>query len=176
MKTLKITPAKFAIAILVLTTGLFSCKKDTGVAASTTSSQLLFGLTADNALATASTSGLTINASTIATPANITWTSGIANVSQFKFEAKKAGVEKEVKASGLSNIDLFALAPLLTNAQIDTGTYSEIELRIEFAKSATAIPLDLKGSFTKADGSIVPVEVVLNEDLEIRAEAKNVVV
>jgi len=74
-------------------------------------------------------------------------------------------------------VDLFALTPSVVMATLDTGTYKEIEVRVELVQSAdtSAIPLKLKGTFTAADGTVIPVEFDVNENLTIKAEASNVV-
>ncbi|CAN5172337.1 hypothetical protein BH09BAC6_BH09BAC6_32730 [soil metagenome] len=180
MKTLKNNNITFAIVILTLATGLCSCKKDSAVKPSASASQMSFGLRADNTTAVlASASGIVLNsiqATTAITPV-ISWTTGTANVAKFKFEAKKAGVETEIEARGLTNVNLFAIDQAFVGTKVDTGTYSEIEFKLELAKSAGAnIPLVLKGSFTNAAAVIVPVELDVNEDLEIKTEINNVVI
>jgi hypothetical protein len=78
---------------------------------------------------------------------------------------------------GLTNVNLFAVDQTFTSSKIDTGTYSEIEFKLILEKSSsTSIPLVLKGSFTKTDGTIVPVELDVNDNVEIKSEAKNVVI
>jgi hypothetical protein len=114
MKHLKTRTVYFAIVALAVTTGLFSCRKDSGVTPSS-GAQISFGLKADNAsIALASTSGPMVNSvGTNATGSVITWTSGTANVSKFQFEAKKAGIKTEIEVSGANTINLFAVSPSL---------------------------------------------------------------
>ena len=72
---------------------------------------------------------------------------------------------------------MFSLTPALTGASIDTGTYKEIEVKVMFTKSNTAaIPLTLKGTYTPASGTAVPVELYVNDELTIKVEAENVVI
>ncbi|ASU36295.1 hypothetical protein [Mucilaginibacter xinganensis] len=171
MKTLKTNTIKLATALLILSTALVSCKKDTGVKPAA-GSQISFGIKAGSSLTPLSASGL----QTAAVAPVISWTQGTANIAEFKFEAKMGGIKKEVKAKGLTNVNLFDLSPSFVNTTIDTGLFSEIEVKVEFVKSTTgaAIPLVLKGSFTKPDGTVVPVELDVNDNFEIKAEAKNV--
>jgi len=56
------------------------------------------------------------------------------------------------------------------------GTYKQIEVKLEFVKSGAALPLSVQGSFTAADGTVVPVEIDVNESFELKAEANNVFV
>ncbi|MCR8557791.1 hypothetical protein KXD93_09070 [Mucilaginibacter sp. BJC16-A38] len=178
MKTSKNQNIKIAIVALALATSLFSCKKDSGVSPSSSSpAKISFGLKADNpSFSLASAPGLTIN-STTSSASVINWTAGTANVSKFQFEAKKAGSKIEIESTGLKNINLFAIDPSFLPVKIDTGTYSEIEVKLVLAKSTSAaIPLQLKGSFATAGGTVVPVELDVNDDLVIKTEIKSVVI
>ncbi|AMR30511.1 hypothetical protein A0256_03280 [Mucilaginibacter sp. PAMC 26640] len=178
MKHLKTRKVYVALVAITVVTGLFSCKKDSGVTP-LAAAQISFGLKADNAsIALASTSGPVINSvGTNATGSVITWTSGMANVSKFQFEAKKAGVKTELEVKGASTVDLFAVSPSLFPAKIDTGTYSEIEVKLALAApSGNNIPLQLKGSFMKTDGTVMPVELDVNEAMVLKTEIKNVVI
>lgn len=74
------------------------------------------------------------------------------------------------------NVDLFNLSPLLGSITIPDGTYDEVELKLELKKSASAIPLTLKGSYTDANGAKIPVEFYFNEDFEVEVEAEDLVV
>jgi hypothetical protein len=157
-----------------------ACKK-TGNAPST-NPKLTFQLKADNAAVTLATTpatktGLVTNSST-ASIAGLTWTAGIANISKFKLEAKKNGIETEITSKNLTNVDLFALSPTIANATLDTGTYKEIEIRVVLEHSAdtTAIPLKLTGTFTNSSGKVIPIKFELNDDVTIKAEAENIVV
>lgn len=179
MKSLKNNNIKIAIVVLALATGLFSCKKDGSVDPLSAGSKVSFGLKADNAsMVLASTSGMAVNGiGTNAASPVINWTAGTANVTKFQFEAKKAGVKTEIEVTGLKNINLFAVDPSFFPSKIDTGTYSEIEVKLVLAKaSGTNIPLQLKGSFTKTDGTVVPVELDVNDDMVLKTEINNVVI
>jgi len=179
MKTLENQNIKIVIVALALATSLFSCKKDNGLSPSSSSAKISFGLKADNpSMALASTPGLTVNGlATNASGPVITWTAGTATVTRFQFEAKKAGAKIEVESNGLKNINLFAIDPSFFPVKIDTGTYSEIEVKLVLVKTTSAaIPLQLKGSFTKADGTVMPVELDINEDMVIKTEIKSVVI
>jgi hypothetical protein len=167
------------IALVALTAlSLAACKKS-GNSPSSTNSQLTFQMKADNSstnlAATTSTNGLATS-STFTGIAGLTFTSGTANISQFKFEAKRNGVEIEVTSKKLTNIDLFAASPSIAGVTIDTGTYREIEIRAIFQKSAdtTAIPLQLKGNFTASGGTVIPIEFDLNDNATIKSEVEDV--
>ncbi len=156
------------ICMAIVITGTFftSCKKNSSSPAATSSSQLTFGVRAQNSMDTLPSSTATIN-----------WTAGTANISGFKFEARKHGLAIEVVSRNMTNVDLFALNPSLIGITLDTGTYSEIEIRAELSKSSTTdLPLVLKGNFTNTGGTAVPIEFDFNDNAEIKAEAQNVVV
>jgi hypothetical protein len=158
-----------------------SCKKAADTSP-TASAQISFGLSSDNPMVTFSVPGtIAINGLVTMGPplgtAAITWTSGIANISKFQFEAKKNGKAIELNSSGNIHVDLFALNATLTSLAIDTGTYKEIELRIVLAKSTSAdFPFVLKGTYTTKAGTNSPVEFDFNDDATIKAQAENLVV
>ena len=156
---------------------LFSgCKKNSATPDAGTSPKIAFGIKSDNFTTNLTAVGPKQTVGIFAVSA-ITWTSGVANVSKFKFEAKKANFKMEIETTQLLNVDLFSLTPALTGASIDTGTYKEIEVKVMFTKSATAaIPLTLKGTYTPASGTAVPVELYVNDELTIKVEAENVVI
>jgi len=172
MKTLK-TGVIALISLAVLS--LAACKKDSSSSSSKTP-QLSFQMQADNSLAASSTTGQTVNS--IGTGiTGLTFTAGIANISRFKLEAKKNGVETEISSKNLTNVDLFAISPSLVNATIAPGTYTEVEIKVELVHSNTdALPLKLTGSFASSGGTVIPVELDFNSDAEIKAEAENVTV
>ena len=97
----------FAAIVLALT-GLAACKKS-GNSPSSKTAQLSFQLQADNATSNLSASTTNSKLSTNSTFQGIpglTFTSAVANISGFKLEAKRNGVEIEVTSKNLSNVDL----------------------------------------------------------------------
>jgi len=162
--------------VLAAGTLVTACKKDNHSSAGT-STQASFGLKADNSVIQLSLTapGAPSFASIGSTISSITWTSAIANITAFKFEAKKGNTEIEITSKDLTNVDLFSPTPLFVNALIDTGTYREIEIKALFTKSSgTNIPLMLKGTFSDASGNAIPIEFDFNDDAYIKAEVKNV--
>ena len=115
-----------AMVIAGTATFLSSCKKDNsaGAPSSSSISQVSFGMNSDNAVTTFAATGSSA-ASTV------TFTSGMANISGFKLEATKKGFQIEIRSNNLTNVDLFAINPAFVGATIDTGTYSQIEIRVE---------------------------------------------
>lgn len=167
----------FAVTVLALT-GLAACKKS-GNSPSSKTSQLSFQLRADNAtsnLAASSTGGKLSTNSTFQGIAGLTFTSAVANISRFKLEAKKNGVEIEIISKNLSNIDLFAIDPTVASVTLDTGIYQEIEIKVELQHTSdtSALPLKLKGTFTNSVGTAIPIEFDFNSDAVIKAEAENI--
>ncbi|TFF36496.1 hypothetical protein [Mucilaginibacter psychrotolerans] len=165
--------------IALISLAATSCKKDSAGTSVAATSEISFAVNTDNPSVTLdAVNGPVIQSTgTNALTAGVTWTSGIANIAQFKLEAKKNGVEKEVSTSNLTNVDLLAAIPAFVKANIDTGTYKEIELRILLVKSTgTDIPLTLKGTFTSKGGAVVPIEYDFNDDALIKLEAENITV
>jgi len=168
-----------AIVLAGTSTFLGSCKKDNTTPSSAGNSQLSFGVRADNGTGTSlsANSGNGSGNNTPSATASVNFTSGTANISGFRLEATKRGLQIEVRSNNLTNIDLFAINASVTGVTIDTGTYTHIEIRVELSKSSTAaLPLMLKGTFTNASGTVIPIELDFNDDAEIRAEAQDVVV
>lgn len=150
-----------------------SCKKSD----STTSPEISFAINTDNSVSTTSNAVNATNALSAITigTANVTVTSGVANIAAFKLEAKKNNVKTEITTTNLMNVDLFALGQSLGSTKIDTGTYKEIEVKVLLVKSATtALPLVLKGYFTTKAGTQVPLEFDFNDNAILKAEASNV--
>jgi len=165
-------------AIVLALTGLAACKKS-GNSPSSKTSQLSFQLKADNATSSLSVSNTGSKLSTNSTFQSIpglTFTSAVANISRFKLEAKRNGVEIEVTSKNLSNVDLFAIDPTVTSVTLDTGLYREIEIKVELQHTAdtSALPLKLKGTFTPTGGAAIPIEFDFNSDATIKAEAENI--
>ncbi len=123
--------------------------------------------------ASVSGSGLIVQASS---NSSITWSEGSLNISEIDFEARKDGSQIEYKSDQLVRVDIAKAASALGSVKIPDGTYEQVELKLVFKKSsADDIPARLKGSYTDLSGSETPVELQFNEDLEIRAEAENLV-
>jgi len=170
---------KFGIGALAASLFITSCKKSDSSSSSSSSAQMSFGVKTDNASFTLNSAngGTLATQATVTNPANVTWTSGVANISAFKLEAKKRGLEVEIKSKSLTTVDIFAPIPPAIVAIIDTGTYTEIEVRVELARSSTAnIPFLLKGTFKSTGGATVPIELDINDDITIKASAENITV
>ncbi|MBC7399199.1 MAG: hypothetical protein H7289_04580 [Mucilaginibacter sp.] len=163
--------------VLGIVSILSACKKSDSASPSS-NTQLAFALSASgNVTPVTSAVSNGVQTTNAAGSASISWTAGTANVSAFKLEAKKKGLEIEITSRNLTSIDLFAATPTTISAAIDTGTYREIELRVLFAKtSGSAIPLTLKGNYTSTTGTVTPIEFDFNDDAVIKVEAENVTV
>ncbi|SHM52748.1 hypothetical protein [Mucilaginibacter sp. OK098] len=163
------------LSIIVIAFMFSACKKSNNSSSSTSGTRMAFAVSADNSassFASSTGSSLTTNAT-----ASITWTSGIANIAYFKLDAKKMNTEIEIKTKSLLNVDLFAPVPTVISTAIDTGTYSEIEIKVVLEKSTSGpIPLTLKGNFTTSTGTVIPIEFDFNDNAVIKAEADNVTV
>ncbi len=177
---MKTTFLKTGISIMIAAAMLASCKKGGSYSTVLSSAQLSMGVNADNAatsLATTNNTGTPAASSTGSAASSINFTSAIANISGFKFEATRKGLQIDVRSNNLSTVDLFAINPSMTGITLDTGTYTEIEIRVEFSKSSTStLPLVLKGTFTTSTGTAIPIEFDLNDNAEVSAAAHDVVV
>ncbi|MEO8885619.1 MAG: hypothetical protein ABI367_06115 [Mucilaginibacter sp.] len=178
MKKTYLSLFAFSVALSLLAIG---CTKNSSPTPTDTSAQMAFAMQSDNALATLASGngsvggGLTTFAAT--STASVAWTTATANISKFKFEAKKAGVAFEVVSSGLVNVDLFATLPSTINATIVNGTYTNVELHVVLAKSTTTtLPFVLKGTYTTKAGNTVPIEFDFNDDAEIVAVANDLTI
>lgn len=162
-----------ALAVLLISLSFSSCKKSE----SATSPELSFAINTDNSLSAINT-GVNSNASLAAVTvsnANVTITSGVANIAAFKFESKRNNVKTEITTRNLTNVDLFAPGQSLASTKIDTGTYREIEIRVLLVKAAAPnLPLVLKGYFTTKAGTQVPLEFDYNDSAILKAEAENI--
>jgi len=170
-----------ACAALLSAGMLFTaCKKNSngsaGTPAKSASVQMGFGVTTDNPTASLSATPFNGAATSLAatSSASIVWTSGSANVSAFKLEAQKRSLSIEITSKQLLNVDLFAPLPTFVTSNIDTGTFTSVELRVELSKSSANLPLQLKGTYTTSTGTVVPIEFDFNDDAEIKVEAQNI--
>jgi hypothetical protein len=96
------------ITIITIALIFGACKKDNSQRSSS-GSQVKFGISADNSASLLSSSvngGAATNATASAT---VNWTSAIANIAYFKFEAKTKNSEIEIKTRSLLNVDLLRL-------------------------------------------------------------------
>jgi hypothetical protein len=110
------------------------------------------------------------------TAGDIVWTSGFANPTVIKFEAKQQNSKLEYTATHTGTIDLFAPDPLLFgNFTLGGGTYDELELKLQFKKHGADPAVQLNGQFTNNTMS-VPVVLIIDGPLEIKTEQKNVVI
>jgi hypothetical protein len=160
--------------IMLAMISLSACKKP-GDAPTSKTSQLSFQMVADNSTSSLAGSSLTTNSAPTGA-AGLTFTTGTANISRFKLEARRNGVETEITSKNLTNVDLFALTPSIVNTTLDKGVYKEIEIKVVLQKTAdtSAIPLKLKGTFADSQGTVIPVEFDLNDDVTIKAKAENI--
>jgi hypothetical protein len=99
----------------------------------------------------------------------VTWDSGFVNATEIKFEAKQSGKETKFRSSAPKHIDLFAAASAVGSINIPSGTFDEVEFKIEAAPSGTEAALQLNG---KVNGT--PVVVMVNTAFEIKSEQSQV--
>lgn len=147
---------------------LFSCKKQN---TSEIASFISYQLKAINP---------TVSVNRTATPdriaaTSIQWTSGIASVTQIKFEAKTASGETEFRQAVTQQVDLFAAASSLGNITLPPGTYTELEFKAFLNPTGNAQALVLNGTLT-TNGTAIPVSFQVNSPTELKAEKSAVTV
>jgi hypothetical protein len=171
MKTIR---TSIIASILLAVISFSACKKNgssnTPVVASGTS-KLSFQLSAD---ATDSTG--TVPDSSKSSITGLTWAAGTANIGRFSFEAKRNGVSIDIDSHNLTNVDLFALTPLVTYVTLDTGVYKEIRIKayLQSSNNDSIPPLKLTGTFTNDSTKVIPVEFDLTENSIVQVSAKNI--
>ncbi|UKJ09195.1 hypothetical protein [Solitalea lacus] len=164
-------------AIGLMALAFVACKKDEDKGSS-----FSYQVKASNGstYSTASTSKETNTVGvTVGTTSLINFTAGSLLVSEVDFEAEKdeaAGqnednTEVAFEFEGPIKIDLFGTSQPFGDVKVVAGAYEEIELSVKFKKSATEPAVSLSGTF-----GTIPVQVVINDELEFEAEYENIVV
>jgi hypothetical protein len=162
MKTIK---TSIIGSILLAVVSLAACKKNSSPTVASGTSKLSFQLSASKSLAATDS---------VPSIAGLVWTAGTANIGKFRFEAKRNGVSIEIESHNLTNVDIFALTPLVTYVTLDTGIYKEIEIKAFLVSSDTIPPLKLTGTFTNDSTKVIPVEFDLTDNATVKVEANNI--
>jgi hypothetical protein len=134
-------------------------------------SQLTFQLAAVNS---ADSTGAPVDS--VPTIAGLVWSAGTANIGKFNFEARRSGVSINIQSRNLTNVDLFALTPLVTYVTLDTGVYKQIQISafLQGSNNDSIPPLKLSGSFTNDSSKVVPITFTLTEDAVVQVGANNI--
>ncbi len=157
-----------AVMLLFLGVLLFSCEKNT----TDSSSALQVKMQATNK------SSAVLKSATLVTPL-FAWNVCTMNVSHIEFKAEGKETENaqnSYKVSyewrGSKVVDLFDANSVVGDIALDPGVYDEIKLEIEAAKSqnSTVPVFYLAGSFTNALGTVIPIEITMNEDFKFEVE------
>ena len=157
----------YVIALLTLAiVSLYSCEKADVVVSK---SQLALSVNSD------STTFFMKNSTgkSTATPPMITFISGVMNISTFKFDGILNKKPAEFTTDNASNIDIFSTSPVASITTLDNGTYSSVVLTVKLSKSATIIPLIIKGTYSSPTGVMTTLEVDYNDDTEIKTKIKD---
>jgi hypothetical protein len=171
MKTFRtsvITPLLLAVTLLA------ACKKNNSsntVTPPTATSQLTFQLAAVNS---ADSTGAAVDS--VPSIAGLVWSAGTANIGKFNFEAKRSGVSINIQSRNLTNVDLFALTPLVTYVTLDTGVYKQINISayLQSSNNDSIPPLKLSGSFTNDSTKVIPIEFDLTDNAIVQVGATNI--
>jgi hypothetical protein len=114
---------------------------------------------------TAAASGLAVAANS---SGSMTWTSGTLNIQKIQFSAKRDQTAASVEYNNLTNIDILNTGTISGNVTLPTGTYDNIELKLNLVQSTTNVALTLKGTYTETSGTKIPVEIQFNEAYELK--------
>jgi len=115
------------------------------------------------------------------------WTEGILQLSKIEFEAERDDDDRsdddrfddddeiELEISNPAAVNIFENNNLLGSLQLPAGKYEEIEIELETKRSNSRIPLVLKGTADN-NGTVVNIELQINEDLEIECEEEDITI
>ena len=111
------------------------------------------------------------------TPA-FAWDSSFIVVSKIEFEAEKkdsmsqSSTEIHFEWEGPKKVDLFGLNNLVGSISLPPGIYHEISLKlVAYQSDAGDSPVFyLSGTYTNAEGSVIPIVLQVNEDIEFRVK------
>jgi hypothetical protein len=105
------------------------------------------------------------------------WTSGYANPTLVRFEAKQQGTKIEYTSTNTSLIDLFAPIALdFGGFVLPAGVYREIELSMRLNGHGTDPALILSGTYMSSTGMVTPIVVRIEDELWIKTEMQDVAV
>ena len=157
-----------AVMLLLLGVLLFSCEKNNTDSASA----LQVKMQATNKSSTI------LKSATLVTPL-LNWDVCTMNVSHIEFKAEGKDTENDLNSykvsyewRGSKVVDLFNASSVIGDITLDPGIYDEIQLEIEAAKSQSAtVPVFyLAGTYTNAQGTVIPIEITMNEDFKFEVE------
>ena len=109
------------------------------------------------------------------TPA-FAWDSSFIVVSKIEFEAEKkdslsqSSTEIHFEWEGPKKVDILGLSTLVGSISLPPGVYHEISLKlVAYQSDAGDAPVFyLSGTYTNAGGSVIPIVLQVNEDIEFR--------
>jgi len=108
---------------------------------------------------------------------SITWTSGTLNVDKIQFSAKKEHSSVNIEYTNLSVVNMLSLGTIAGSVNLPTGTYTDIELKVNLVQSSVNVPLILKGIYKEANGgAAIPVEIRFNENIELKGNPPQIVI
>jgi len=177
MKKVYISALSIAVAALLTITG---CKKDSPPVSS--NNIVYFSMTADNSIVPFTSVTKPGGPAVLSIAPNVAasggvgmvWTAAGANVSSFKFDAKKDGTAFEIIAAGIANANLFSNQGS-TYPNIPVGNYTNVTVHAILSPSlSNGLSLILQGVYVNKTGNQIPVEVDVDDNAEIIATANNI--
>jgi len=166
MKKFRILTAFAFVAVMIFA----SCKKDTSSSSSTLSIKTQ-----------ATNKSFSVLKSASLTIPGFVWDTCYINVSKIDFEAEKKESETAQGSSsidyewkGIKKVDLFSINSVIGEIILQPGVYEEISLEIKAYKAdAGASPVFyLSGTYANAAGTVIPIRIIVNEDIAFKAEAE----
>lgn len=156
---------------------MFTACKKAEVTPTATDPQLTFALIPDNPIVNFAAAKPGDNGSVVMLATGkqaFSWYAGTANITRFRFNAKRGDVASEYSSGSLINVDLFSIGSLLSTISIPKGDYSVVRAAVVFTQvTAPPYPMVLLGTYTTSTGTNVPVEFDLNDNLEINVSIAN---
>lgn len=160
---------------MVLVAGMVftSCKKEP---ASSTVTSLKVKMQATN-------KSFSIYKSASVNTPSFVWDTAYLNVSKIELEAEMMGNEAskdssvtELEWKGPKKVDLFNITSFIGSFDLKPGSYDKISITVEAYKSdaGTDPVFYLSGTYKNATGVNIPIEVIVNEDLEFEIEKEGV--
>jgi len=155
------------LALVALGSLIVSCKKENNNTSN--GSNVSYQLVAADRSSTLG--AVNTESSTLQTAAAINWTSGFANVTELKFEAKNKENDISYRSGTDRHIDLFNPIASAGTILIPSGTYDRVKFKLELAPTNNEPALELEGNYNGT-----PVILRVSQPIEIKGAQQNVTV
>jgi hypothetical protein len=154
------------LAVVALGSLFASCKKENNAQDGSNVQYQLMASNRSSLLGVASQDG-----SIQRTDATITWTSGFANVTELKFEARNRDNEIMYRSKTDRRVDLFNPSPSIGSILIPSGDYNQVKFRVGLAPANNEPALELTGSYNGT-----PVVLRVSQSIEVKGMVRDVTI